>query len=149
MSIKVIIECEAGSNLKNVFDESTLEDKESFAVSRAYPFPYGFIPNTKSGDSDCLDCFVLTKKPLKTKSAVDAEVVGMFEQFETRDGVKKEDHNILARLKDEDFEINDEIKNILKDFVLHAWDHRVGKKVEIGNFYGKEEAESFVDKLRT
>ena len=99
------------------------------------------------GGVEFKECF--QRVHLGRQRVVDAEVVGMFEQFETRDGVKKEDHNILARLKDEDFEINDEIKNILKDFVLHAWDHRVGKKVEIGNFYGKEEAESFVDKLRT
>ena len=147
MNVIVIIECEKGSNIKNVFNEQTLEDKESFAVSRTYPFPYGFIQNTKSGDGDCLDCFILSNKTLKAKSEIEAEVIGMFEQFETRGDIRKEDHNILVKFKDENLEINDEIRNLLKDFVLHVWDHRTGKKVEIGNFYGKKEAEILIEKL--
>ena len=71
----------------------------------------------------------------------------MFEQFETRGDIRKEDHNILVKFKDENLEINDEIRNLLKDFVLHVWDHRTGKKVEIGNFYGKKEAEILIEKL--
>ncbi len=145
MNIKVIVECQAGSDIKNVFDEVTLKDKESFTVSRAYPFPYGFIQNTKSGDGDCLDCFIITKHPLETKSVVDVEVIGMFEQFETRNGIRKEDHNILAKFQDEDTEMTDEIRNILREFVLHVWDHRVGKKVEVGAFYGEKEAEVLIE----
>jgi len=144
MNIKVIIECEAGSNIKHVFDESTLEDKKSFQVSREYPFPYGFIQNTKSGDGDCLDCFILTHKVLKVKEEVEVEVIGMFEQFETRDNIRKEDHNILAILKDENFIMTNEVEKVLKDFVEHVWDHRIGKKVEVGNFYGKEQAEYLI-----
>lgn len=146
MNIKVIIECQAGSDIKNVFDEITLADKESFTVSRIYPFPYGFIQNTKSGDGDCLDCFVLTKKPLAVKQEVEVEVIGMFEQFETRDGVRKDDHNLLAKFPDEDLVLTDEIKDVLREFVLHVWDHRIGKTVEVGNFYGREEAESLMAK---
>lgn len=144
---KVVIECQAGSDIKTVFDEITLEVKESFTVSRNYPFPYGFIQGTKSGDGDCLDCFVLTKKPLSVKDIIDVEIIGMFEQFETRDGVKRDDHNILAKLKDEDFDLDEEIKETLREFVLHVWDHRVGKKVEVGNFYGKVQAELLINNL--
>ena len=145
--IKVVIECEAGSDKKNVFDEVTLEDKESFAVSRAYPYPYGFIQGTVSGDGDCLDCFILTRQSLAVKDIIEAEIIGMFEQFETRDGVTKEDHNILVKIKGEDFDLDENIKEDLREFVLHAWDHRVGKKVEVGNFYGKVEAELLIKKL--
>ena len=147
MNIKAVVECEAGSNQKNIFDEVTLEDKESFTVSRTYPFAYGFIPGTKSGDEDCLDSFILTTNPLKVKSQVEAEIIGMFEQFETRDGLRKEDHNILLRLKGEDFNLSEEVKATLREFVLHVWDHRIGKKVEVGNFRGPEEAEDLIKKL--
>ncbi|MSU45319.1 MAG: hypothetical protein EXS47_01685 [Candidatus Zambryskibacteria bacterium] len=148
MNIQVIIECEVGSDQRNVFDEVTLQDKVTFTVARRYPFPYGFIQNTKSGDGDCLDCFVLTKQALKSKSMAEVEVIGMFEQFETRDGIKKDDHKIIARIENENVEVNEEIKNILKEFVLHVWDYRIGKKVEVGKFYGKEEAEALVKRLR-
>ncbi len=148
MNIKVVVECEAGSDIKNVFDEVTLESKESFQVSRAYPFPYGFIQGTKSGDGDCLDCFVLTKQPLQPKEIVEVEVVGMFEQFETRNGVRKEDHNILAVLKGDNFTVDDEVRNMLQDFIEQVWDHREGKKVEVGKFLGIEEAEALISSSR-
>jgi inorganic pyrophosphatase len=146
-TIKVVVECLAESDTKNVFDEATLQEKESFTVSRKYPFPYGFIQGTKSGDGDCLDCFLITKRPLTIKEIVEVEVVGMFEQFETRDNTRKEDHNILVKFQDEDIDIDDTVKETLRDFVLHVWDHRVGKRVEVGNFYGKGESEALIKSL--
>ena len=148
MTINVFIECEAGLDKKNVFNEETLEHKKSFTVSRKYPFPYGFIQGTKSGDGDCLDCFILTKQPLTVGEIIEVEIIGMMEQFETRDNVRKEDHNILAVLIGESVEINEELKKTLRDFVSHVWDHRIGKKVEVGNFYSKEAAEEWITKLK-
>lgn len=144
MNIKVVVECEAGSDVKNVFDEITLENKESFQVSREYPFPYGFIQDTKSGDGDCLDCFILTSQSFKAKEIVEVGVIGMCEQFETRDNIKKNDHNILGVVKGENFVLNEEVRNTLKNFIEHVWDHREGKKVEVGKFLGTEEAEALV-----
>jgi len=146
--IKVFIECEAGSDQKNVFDEVTLEHKESFTVSRKYPYPYGFIQNTKSGDGDCLDCFVLTDKILKVGEIISVEVIGMMEQFETRDGTTKEDHNILACLPSEVVSVTEELQNILSKFISHVWDHREGKKVEVGKFGSKAEAIGLIDSLK-
>ncbi len=147
MEIKVFIECGAGSDQKNVFDEITLEHKKSFAVSRKYPYPYGFIQGTKSGDGDCLDCFILTNKDLRVGSIVDVVVVGMMEQFETRDENKKEDHNILAVIKGEEKGINEEVKEVLTEFISHVWDDRVGKVVEVGKFYGESEAIKLINEL--
>ncbi len=39
--MKVFIENEAGSNLKNLFNEDTLEFRKTVQVSAGYPFPYG------------------------------------------------------------------------------------------------------------
>ena len=38
--MKVFIENEAGSNIKNIHDEKTLEHKRRVEVSRPYPFPH-------------------------------------------------------------------------------------------------------------
>src|SRR3989344_2934219 len=103
--MKVFIENEEGSNQKNLYNESTLEYRKTVEVSRKYPYPYGFILETTSGDGDNLDCFILTKQELKTGSIVEVEPIGLMEQFE--DG--KEDHNVLATLKNESVEINPEI----------------------------------------
>ena len=131
--IDVFIENEAGSDKKNIFDEKTLEYKKTVTVSRTYPFPYGFIPNTLSGDGDCLDCFVITKQKLNSRQMVECEPIGLVEQFE--DG--KEDHKILTVLKGESYTLTDEAKEMIKEFIEHVFDHLKSKKrktVKVGRF---------------
>lgn len=141
--MKVFIENEAGSDQKNIFNETTLEYKKTYTVSRQYPFPYGFIPATTSGDGDCLDCFILTDKPLKSGTTVEAEPIGLMEQVE--DG--EEDHKILAVLVGEHFELADEIKAKLEDFTQHVFDHKEGKDMQVGNFYGRDKAVELLAKV--
>jgi len=140
--MKVFIENEAGSDVKNIFNEETLEFKKAVQVSSNYPFPYGFVVNTRSGDGDCLDCFVITSRSLKSKDIVEAEIIGMFEQIE--DG--KEDHKILAILPGEVVIITEEIKEIFRDFVKNVFSHRPGKTISIGRFLGKDEGTTLLDK---
>ena len=134
--IKVLIENEAGSNKKNLYNEETLEHMKTVTVSREYPYPYGFILNTTSGDGMNLDCFVLTEKKLKSGDLVECEPIGVLLQRED----DEEDNNILAVLKDETIEINENILQTLKSFIEHVFDHIEGKKIEVGDFLGKEAA---------
>lgn len=135
--MEVFIENESGSNQKNLYNEKTLEYKKTVTVSRVYPYPYGFILNTTSGDGDNLDCFIITTKPLQRGSTMDCEPIALMEQIE--DG--KEDHNILAILTGEQAELNQEIKDVLTEFVSHVFDHREGKIVRVGVFLDKKAAE--------
>ncbi len=141
-NIKVFIENEVGSDQKNLYNEKTLEYKETFTVSRKYPFPYGFILDTTSGDGDNLDCFIITDKELKTGQIIECEPIGIMEQIEDR----KEDHNILAKLNGEEVTVSPEIKEKLTEFVSHVFDHRVGKVVKVGHFLGMEEAKKYINK---
>lgn len=141
-SMKVFIENQAGSDQKNLYNERTLEYKKTITVSRKYPYPYGFILDTTSGDGDSLDCFVLTKQELKTGQVVECEPVGLMEQFEN----ENPDHNVLAVLSGEQIELFIEIKQTLTEFVSHVFDHRPGKVVQVGNFLDKKSALSEIDK---
>lgn len=138
--MKVFIENEQGSDQKHIFDERTLEFTKAVTVSRQYPYPYGLILNTKSGDGDNLDCFVITDKPLKSGQIVDCEPIGILEQIE--DG--KEDHNILAVLPGESVVLNDNIKDKLTDFISHVFDHRKGKVIKVDRFLGQKDAERII-----
>jgi len=138
--MKVFIENEAGSNQKNLYNEKTLEFKKTVTVSREYPYPYGFILNTTSGDGDNLDCFILTDKKLKTEDIVDAEPIGFMEQIE--DG--NEDHNILANLPEETYEVSADVEEKLTEFISHVFDDLPEKVVTPGRFLGKEEAEALI-----
>src|SRR5215470_12950156 len=100
--MKVFIENEAGSNVKHYHDEKTLEPKGSSQVSRAYPFPYGFVLNTTAPDGDNVDCFVITQQALPTGEIVECEPIALMEQIE--DG--EEDHKILAGMPGEDSRVD-------------------------------------------
>ena len=151
MKIKVFIENEAGSNQKNIYNEKTLQYKKTVIVSRKYPYPYGFILNTTSGDGDNADCFILTDKKLKTGEIVECRPIAMMEQIEscsTKPGTEEEDHNVLAVLENESFEVNEILKNKLSEFVSHVFDHLPDKKVKIGSFLDEKKAIEYIEKCR-
>ncbi|MSU74265.1 hypothetical protein EXS57_00625 [Candidatus Kaiserbacteria bacterium] len=142
--MKVFIENEAGSDQKNIYNETTLEYRKTYTVSRKYPYPYGFILDTISGDGDSLDCFVITDQPLKTGTIVEVEPIALMEQIEDQE----EDHKILAVLPGELGEVTDVVKTTLKEFTQHVFDHIEGKQMRIGNFYGKDAAEALIEKSK-
>jgi inorganic pyrophosphatase len=134
--VRVFIENEAGSHTKNQHDEKSLLHTGSQPVSRAYPFPYGFLLETANEDGDNLDCFVLTLEPLKRGSVVQCKVVGLMEQ--TEDG--QQDHNVLANLINEPMAVDGAVQRQLTEFVTHVFDHIPGRVVRAGRFLGVPEA---------
>lgn len=142
--MKVFIENEAGSTKKNIFNEKTLEYKKTYNVSAPYPFPYGFILETTSGDGDNIDCFVLTNQQLKSREMVEVEPIGMFEQIEN----KQEDHKIIAVLPGKNWEINEEIQTKLKHFIEQVFSHLPDHSISVGRFLGKDDALRLIEKSR-
>lgn len=131
--MQVFIQNEAGSNSKNYHNEKTLEWQRTVRVSRAYPYPYGFVLGTTAEDGCNVDCFVLTRRPLRSGQIVECEVVGLMEQIE--DG--QADHNVLARLVDEEIEVSESVQRELTGFVTHVFDHIEGKAIAVGRFLGR------------
>lgn len=142
--MKVFIQNEAGSFIKNSHDEKTLELRGSAKVSRAYPFPYGFILNTTAEDGLNVDCFVLTQTPLRTGQIVECDAVGLMEQIE--DG--KEDHNVLAIIGGEETKVESGLRQTLTEFVSHVFDHIPGKRISAGAFFGQEAATAYIVRHR-
>ena len=142
--MKVFIPNEAGSFFKNSHNEKTLEFKRSARVSRAYPFPYGFVLNTTADDGLNVDCFVLTRRHLNKGQIVECEPMGLMEQIE--DG--KEDHNVLAVIQGEVAELDSRTKEMLIEFVSHVFDHIAGKTIRAGNFLGRGAAIDYISRHR-
>lgn len=138
--MKVFVQNEAGSFVKNYYDEKALQFERAVRVSRAYPFPYGFILNTTADDGLNVDCFVLTKTAVHTGQIVDCDPVGLMEQIE--DG--KEDHNVLAVIRGEEEHLDSKTKQMLIEFVSHAFDHVSGKTVQTGEFRNRQFAIDYV-----
>jgi inorganic pyrophosphatase len=136
MTLEVFIQNEAGSSEKHNFDEKTLAYLGSKPVSRAYPYPYGFILGTTSADGDNLDCFILTDRPLDRATTVVCEPIGLLEQIEDN----LPDHNVLAVPVGERFERLDEAVERLRDFIAHVFDHVPGKQISTGRVLPAEDA---------
>jgi len=152
--MKIFIESEAGSDQKNLFNEKTLEYKKTVTVSKKYPYPYGLILDTTSGDGDNVDTFIITDKPLKSGQIVECEPAGLMEQMEkswdeSKGDTEKVDHNVLAVLSGDDKTvINDDVKARLTDFVLHVFDHIRPNKNRIGNFLNAQEALKYIESCK-
>ncbi len=143
--MKVFIENEAGKAIKNIHNEKTLEFKKSYELKLAYPYPYGFILNTTSGDGDNLDCFVLTNQKLKTGQTVDCEPIALMKQVENGN----EDYNVIAVLKGESTELTPGIKEKLTQFTLHVFDHWEWiKDMRVEGFDSKEAALKYIESCK-
>jgi inorganic pyrophosphatase len=138
--LRVFIENQAGSRRKNIYDECTLAYLRTDKVSRAYPYPYGFVIGTRSGDGDCVDCFVLTAAKLATGSIVECEPIGLIEQVE--DG--EIDHKVLALPIGEEFALDDSVFTAIKEFINGVFAHVPGKRMQIGRLLPRADAEAYV-----
>lgn len=144
MRFQVFIENEAGSDRKNHHDEQALVFQRSETVSRAYPFPYGFVLGTASADGDCLDCFVITGRALRTGEIAECEAVGFMEQIE--DGLT--DHKVLAAPVGEPAEVTAALQATLADFVRNVFNHIPGKSIGVGRFLGADDAKAAIVRHR-
>ena len=123
--MRVFIENEAGSRCKHIYDR-TLVLVRTVDVSAAYPYPYGFVLGTTSGDGDGVDCFVLTDMLLRSGSVVVCEPIGLLEQVE--DGAI--DHKVLAVLPDASAGLDEAVVARLREFIAGVFAHVPGKHVE-------------------
>ena len=83
--INVIIEIPKGSNNKYEIDKATgliKLDRANYS-SAAFPYDYGFVPQTLWEDGDALDVIVLTTYPLQTGILVNVRPVGVIEMIDT------------------------------------------------------------------
>jgi inorganic pyrophosphatase len=142
--MRVFIENEAGSRRKNIYDERTLAHLRTVEVSAAYPFPYGFVLGTRSGDGAAVDCFVLTATTLGSGTTVECEPVALVEQIE--DG--EIDHKVLAVPRGANSRLDDAAVAAVKDFIARVFAHVPGKRMEIGRLLGRLAAEAYLSKCR-
>jgi inorganic pyrophosphatase len=138
--MQVFIENEAGSRCKNVYDERTLQLLRTVAVSASYPYPYGFVIGTVSGDGDAVDCFVLTPKSISAGTTLECVPIGLLEQVE--DG--EIDHKVLAVPSGTSATIDEATIAALEKFILGVFSHVPDKRMEIGRLLGREGAESYL-----
>jgi len=154
--VDVIIEISKGSHIKYEYDKerNMIICDRILHTPMKYPFNYGFVPNTLSEDGDPLDVVVLMEDELIPGCIIKCEILGY---LDTKDDAGN-DPKILACPVDkidptwkhskfcsiESLYLGSGKNNIhtldkIQYFFQHYKDLE-NKKVEVGNFYGKEMA---------
>ena len=142
--IKVLIEVEAGSCDKNLYNEKTLEYKGTRRISRSYPYPYGFIIGTSAADGDSVDCYLITNDKLKSGTIVECEPIGLLEQDE--DG--EVDHKVLAAIPGQDVELGQGLLKELRDFIYAVFTQFPEVRVSVGGILPREAALHHIQEFR-
>lgn len=139
--LRVFIENEAGSDVKHHHDEETLAFLRTERVGAPYPFPYGFVPGTRAPDGDCVDCFVITNRPLRTGDLVGCEPFALMEQTEA--GFV--DHNVLAVPAGETAPDLETLRPLLTRFAGEVFAATPGREVTVGRFLPVESALAYLE----
>lgn len=147
--LRVVIETPKGSRNKYAYDEKLglFVLKGVLAVGHAFPFDFGFIPQTRGGDGDPLDVLVLMDEPAFVGCLVPSRLVGVIEAEQTeKDGKIERNDRLLAVASDS--KIHRDIKSIndlpsrLVDEIEHffiSYNEAKGKKFEpLGRFAARK-----------
>lgn len=142
--MKAFIEVDKGTDQRPIYNEQTLEYIKTKTVYKPYPYAYGFLLDTTSGDGAHLDCYVITEQPLVSGKIVDVEPVGMVESIENGE----EDHKILCCLPGEKIKIDSNVEKIIRDFGEHYFDDKPDKHIVIGRFLGYDDAVKLINSCK-
>ena len=148
-AMNVIIEIPRGSQNKYEIDKKTglIKLDRAHYSSAAYPFDYGFIPQTHWDDGDALDVVFLSTFPIPSGILVSARPVGFLDMNDSGD----EDQKIIAvptedKRWDDVQDLKDINQHTLKEVqhFFETYKNLKGKPAEvtIRGFRGREEAEA-------
>lgn len=153
--LHVVVEVPAGSTVKLKYDE----DLGAFTWSRrlsagvSYPFDYGFVPGTRSGDGEALDALVYSDVGSYPGVVVPSRIIGALRVEQQRDQqpIKRNDRLLVVPAFDHQ---RDAIRDI-SDVAPRALDEieeffraslvLTGKRVRFQGWADAVEAEGLVD----
>lgn len=126
--LRAFVETPAGSRLKQIHDEDSLLPVRSMSLSAPYPFAYGFLIDHLGGDGECVDCYVISARPIAAGRVLDCELLGLVEQWENG----AEDHKMLVRPLGDVVEVDADTGARISEFIRAVFrSGRIGY-VEVG-----------------
>lgn len=147
MDILVYIEISKNSTIKYEFnkDLNSLICDRILSTPFVFPFNYGYIPNTMSGDGDPIDAIVYMDEPLVPGSYIKCRIIGC---LETADEKGEDAKLILVPTKKvcpmtSDIESVDDLPKHFIEKITYFYQHYKdleNKKVTIGKLLDKYEA---------
>ncbi|CAG8834341.1 12075_t:CDS:1, partial [Racocetra persica] len=149
----MLVEIPKGSSDKYEYNSVTkkLELDRVLPVAMYYPEKYGFIPETLALDGDTLDCLCLTENPGGAGNYVEARIIGVLRMI---DNGEQDDKLLVVDIDEPELNFIQSLEDIpeaRKNKVIHFFSHYKdldNKKVEVGEFEGKEQAEKLLKKCQ-
>ena len=145
--VLVFIEIAKNTNIKYEYDHelNAIICDRILYTPFAFPFNYGFIPNTLSGDGDPLDALVYMEQPLVPGSYIKCRIIGC---LETIDDKGEDAKLILVPSKkvspyEADIESIGDLPKMFLEKVTYFYEHYKDlekKHVQIGRLLGKVDA---------
>jgi len=151
--ILVFVEIAKNTNIKYEYDptlNSIICDRILYTPF-AFPFNYGFVPGTLSGDGDPLDALIYMEHQLIPGSYIKCRIIGC---LETKDEKGDDAKLILVPSKkvspfEAEIETIDDLPKIFMEKVKYFYQHYKdleGKKVDVGKLLGKDDATKIYQK---
>ncbi|MBU1292634.1 inorganic diphosphatase [Patescibacteria group bacterium] len=145
--MNVIIEIPNGSRNKYEIDKETgmIALDRVLHTAQAYPFDYGFVPQTLWDDGDALDVVLLTTQPLLPGILVHARPIGVLPMV---DGGEPDEKVLAVPANDPRFadikDLSDVNKHTLKEIshFFETYKKIQNKEVSLGEWQDKEAAQS-------
>jgi inorganic pyrophosphatase len=145
METFVCIEISKNTNIKYEYDETlkSLICDRILQTPFVFPFNYGFIPNTLSGDGDPIDAIVYMEESLIPGSYIKCKIIGC---LETEDEKGVDNKLILVPIKSPiESKLNDvtELPESFIQKITYFYQHYKdleNKTVKIGNLLNKDDA---------
>ncbi len=144
-AFNVVVEIPSGEQKKYEYDSKMQALKLDGVLydDVKFPFNYGYVAQTVSGDGEPLDAFVISTYPITRGTVVTCRAIGLIEVIDRG----QQDHKIIAIPLDEtrlqtvkDYEdLSVEAKDMLKSFyeeLPKQWD----RDIRATGFFGKENA---------
>jgi inorganic pyrophosphatase len=151
--VPALIEIPRGSHLKYEVDKPTglLRLDRVLYSAVFYPANYGFIPRTHADDGDPLDILVLMQDPVEPLTIVRARAIGGLQMVDDKGG----DDKIVAVCVDDPavahYTASSELPpHVLRELDRFFRDYKTleGKRSEVGELYGKDEALAVIRRSR-
>jgi inorganic pyrophosphatase len=97
-TFQAIIETPRGSRNKFKYDQTAKMFKLDKVLPSGFAFPYdfGYIPNTMAGDGDPLDILVMTDEGTFTGCLIDCRILGAITAKQTEDGETVQNDRIIG-----------------------------------------------------
>mgnify|MGYP006098515255 CR=1 FL=1 len=148
---EVFIEISKGTNIKYEYEDGKLTVDRFLNVPFAYPFNYGYIPNTLGGDGDALDAVVICDYSLQPCSYIKCKLIGC---LRTEDESGEDDKFIFIPDETVDkssttinnlSDIKSDILIKIKYFFEHYKDLDDNKWIKVNDFIDVENSISLIE----